>query len=142
MKNLFFCLVVFVAMLTSCTKNGNMAFEKAIEDVYGSKVECVSSDFGNTYNYHYTMDFDDANIMVHSFLSLTYKIDSIMKSEYPSTYALPSYYNIRNSWEMEEQKPITFGNWHADTDTWTTDVDININTDASKISLSIFKTQK
>ena len=113
MKRFIYFLMLF--LFCSCVRNERAPFEKAIKDVYGTKVEydedlheAIKENKGAD-EYTYSMDFESFKEMLMTFNQLAEKIDSIMVHDYPSHTSYPGLYNLRNSWTTS--KPITFCHW-------------------------------
>lgn len=147
MKKTLYTFLVLLVLVTSCKKNDKEPFEKAIVEVYGSNVECVPLESEVMYSYHYVLDFNDENRMINSFLSLSEKVDSIMKHDYKSCSSLHNYTLFKASWFMEEYDPMTCMDWSTDDKDWRISVDVSIDMDAYKkgkysVSLSFTKLSK
>ena len=139
--------MVLVVLVTSCEKIDKEPFEKALVEVYGSNVECVPLESENMYIFDYNLDFNDENRMINSFLSLSEKVDSIMKHDYKSCSSFPNYTIFKASWFMEEYDPMTDMLWSTEDEDWSISVRISINMDTYKngkysVSLSFTKLRK
>lgn len=130
MKNVVIFLSLLIVLVTSCVKNERKAFEKAMSEVYSSEIDTFVINYPeNGPEAHvYTMSFDDRVKAVMTFLSLSNKVDSIMKTDYPNSFSFPDNDDIQYSWNPQinpyrqiansihkiDNTPLTDGHWYAD----------------------------
>ncbi|MDO4201359.1 MAG: hypothetical protein Q4D25_04435 [Bacteroidales bacterium] len=121
MKNRFFFLLLSLVLVTSCVNNERKAFEKAMSEVYKAEIDTFVMCTSGFESHIYTMRFNDDLQAIKTFLCLTYKVDSIMKKDYPNHFSFPGYDYLQYSWNSDLQdvsgissNPGTNISWHAD----------------------------
>ncbi len=133
-----------LSLLCSCVRNEIAPFEKAMEEIYGAKVEydedlhdLVKQEHGDD-DYNYRMDFDNFKDMIIAFYQLAVKIDSIMSHDYPSHTSYPGLYKLKDSWMTSA--PQTYCHWMDDSK-FSVLMDFNTSAADNKnyITLSILK---
>lgn len=121
MKNRIFFLLLLLVLVASCVNNERKAFEKAMAEVYQGEIDTIVMCAPGFESHVYTMRFNDDIKAITTFLRLTYKVDSIMKKDYPNHLSFPGYDYIQYSWNSDLQdisgissNPGTNISWHAD----------------------------